>query len=89
MDSVTTASMAEQIDPGDGTAADGSTLLEEVRFSVVLYGGVSLAIYISGVCIELLNLVRSTSDVLQDDVEPGPDGGRPLDPSVATATARG
>lgn len=79
-------SPTEQIDPGDGTAAPGSTLEEEVRFSVVLYGGVSLAIYISGVCIELLNLVRSTSDVLQDGAEPAADGGRPLDPSVATAT---
>ena len=34
---------------------------EEVRFAVVLYGGVSLAIYINGVAQELLHLVRSTA----------------------------
>jgi patatin-related protein len=34
---------------------------QEVRFAVVLYGGVSLAIYINGVVQELLRLVRSTS----------------------------
>ena len=30
----------------------------EVRFGLVLYGGVSLAIYINGVVRELLNMVR-------------------------------
>jgi patatin-related protein len=40
--------------------SDHSATEQEVRFSVVLYGGVSLAIYISGVCAELLNLVRAT-----------------------------
>jgi patatin-related protein len=34
---------------------------QEVRFAIVLYGGVSLAIYINGVMQELLRLVRSTS----------------------------
>src|SRR4051812_5346484 len=34
---------------------------QEVRFAVVLYGGVSLAIYINGVVQELLRLVRSTA----------------------------
>ncbi|MEM8925499.1 MAG: patatin-like protein [Actinomycetota bacterium] len=48
----------------------GSTIEEEVRFSVVLYGGVSLAIYISGVCLELFNLVRSTTDT-DTDTEDG------------------
>ena len=33
----------------------------EVRFAVVMYGGVSLAIYIHGVTRELLSLVRSTA----------------------------
>jgi patatin-related protein len=33
----------------------------EVRFAVVMYGGVSLAIYINGVAQELLRLVRSTA----------------------------
>lgn len=34
---------------------------KEVRFAVVMYGGVSLAIYINGVAQELLRLVRSSS----------------------------
>jgi patatin-related protein len=34
---------------------------QEVRFAVVMYGGVSLAIYINGVAQELLRMVRSTS----------------------------
>src|SRR5689334_17198123 len=34
---------------------------QEVRFAVVLYGGVSLAIYINGVVQELLRMVRATS----------------------------
>jgi patatin-related protein len=33
----------------------------EVRFAVVMYGGVSLAIYINGVAQELLNMVRATA----------------------------
>jgi patatin-related protein len=33
---------------------------QEIRFAIVLYGGVSLAIYINGVVQELLRLVRST-----------------------------
>jgi predicted acylesterase/phospholipase RssA len=41
------------------TATDGYD--REVRFAVVMYGGVSLAIYINGVAQELLRLVRSTS----------------------------
>ena len=34
---------------------------KEVRFAVVMYGGVSLAIYINGVAQELYNLVRATA----------------------------
>src|SRR5207237_6478978 len=33
----------------------------EVRFAVVMYGGVSLAIYINGVAQEMLNMVRATA----------------------------
>lgn len=36
---------------------------QEVRFAVVLYGGVSLAIYINGVAQELLRMVRATADL--------------------------
>lgn len=39
----------------------------ETRISLVLYGGVSLAVYISGCCQELLSLVRATAD---DDAVP-------------------
>ena len=34
---------------------------KEIRFAVVMYGGVSLAIYINGIAQELLSLVRSTA----------------------------
>lgn len=34
---------------------------QEIRFAVVMYGGVSLAVYIHGVAQELLRLVRATS----------------------------
>ncbi len=33
----------------------------EVRFAVVIYGGVSLTIYINGIVQELLNMVLSTA----------------------------
>lgn len=38
-----------------------SEIREEIRFGVVLYGGVSLAVYINGVTQELYRLVRSTA----------------------------
>ncbi len=34
----------------------------EIRFAVVIYGGVSLTIYINGIVQEMLHLVRSTAD---------------------------
>ncbi len=34
---------------------------QEIRFAIVMYGGVSLAVYISGVAQELLHLVRATA----------------------------
>ncbi len=34
---------------------------KEVRFAVVMYGGVSLAVYMNGIAQELLRLVRSTA----------------------------
>ncbi len=36
-------------------------IVKEIRFAVVMYGGVSLAVYMNGIAQELLNLVRSTS----------------------------
>src|SRR6267378_3545057 len=34
---------------------------QEVRFAVVMYGGVSLAIYINGIAQEMLSMVRATT----------------------------
>jgi len=63
--------------------------MQEIRFAVVLYGGVSLAIYINGVVQELLRLVRSTSDIGSDQ---GSEGvyrqlGRLLDPAIPPTQA--
>src|SRR5215208_3097747 len=43
------------------TASPQHDYTQEVRFAVVMYGGVSLAIYINGIAQELLRLVRSTA----------------------------
>jgi patatin-related protein len=43
-----------------GTANDYAPL-QELRLAVVMYGGISLAIYMNGVAQELLNLVRATA----------------------------
>lgn len=40
-----------------------SSYAQEVRLAVVMYGGVSLAIYINGVSQELLRMVRSTAPI--------------------------
>src|SRR5437660_3942395 len=47
--------------PEDDPMSTGAQHDQEIRFAIVLYGGVSLAIYINGVVQELLRLVRSTS----------------------------
>lgn len=39
---------------------------EQIRFAVVMYGGVSLAIYINGVAQELLSMVRATAPQTPD-----------------------
>jgi patatin-related protein len=43
--------------------------VNEIRFAVVMYGGVSLAIYINGVTQELLDMVRATSPATADGNE--------------------
>jgi patatin-related protein len=45
-------------------------LSREVRFAVVMYGGVSLAIYINGVTQELFHMVRATAAKPEDDGTP-------------------
>lgn len=44
--------------------------VHEVRFGIVMYGGVSLAVYINGVAQELLSLVRATAPARSPDDEP-------------------
>jgi patatin-related protein len=53
----------------------------EVRFAVVMYGGVSLAIYINGVAQELLDMVRATAPLRADENE--------RQPLVASADLKG
>jgi patatin-related protein len=43
------------------TASPQTEYTQEVRFAVVMYGGVSLAIYINGIAQELLRMVRATT----------------------------
>ena len=43
---------------------------QEIRFAIVMYGGVSLAIYINGVTLEFLRLVRATAADPQDRNQP-------------------
>src|SRR5712692_8782184 len=43
---------------------------QEVRFAVVMYGGVSLAIYINGIVQELLRLVRATAPLEPTSANP-------------------
>src|ERR1051326_4238303 len=57
---------------------DGST--QEVRFAVVMYGGVSLAIYINGVAQELLRMVRATPPDVKD--------GKPLSQTELSGSER-
>lgn len=46
-------------------------LTGEVRFAVVLYGGVSLAIYMNGIAQELLRMVRGSSDLPEAALDDG------------------
>src|SRR5215213_7101353 len=48
------------------SASPNPEYTQEVRFAIVMYGGVSLAIYINGIAQELLGLVRSTSKAGRD-----------------------
>ena len=58
---------------------------QEVRFAVVMYGGVSLAIYINGVAQELLNLVRATAPA--QPMRLGPSEALLSDEEIAGTTA--
>jgi patatin-related protein len=54
--------------PDPAPPATGPT--HEVRLAVVMYGGISLAIYIHGVAQELLHVVRGTSPAPDADLTP-------------------
>lgn len=73
---------ADPVGSGEGEMAAPVTydlgVTREVRIAVVMYGGVSLAIYINGIAQELLRLVRSTAS----NYEAGKGSGR------VTATER-
>jgi patatin-related protein len=56
--------MTQTAVPGPATGSPAAPLCaytQEVRFAVVLYGGVSLAIYIDGIAEELRHLVRASA----------------------------
>lgn len=42
-------------------AYENAVVAKEIRFSIVMYGGVSLAVYMNGVTQELLHMVRATA----------------------------
>lgn len=43
-------------------SCDSKKITKEIRFAVVMYGGVSLAIYMNGIAQELLSMAKATSD---------------------------
>ena len=53
--------MAQSANPTTTNQPPAVEYKHEVRFAVVMYGGVSLAIYINGVAQEMLRWVRSTA----------------------------
>lgn len=54
------AIVAAPIESGNPGGESGTMKQIEIRLAVVLYGGVSLAVYIHGVTRELLNLIRAS-----------------------------
>lgn len=59
---VLSASIPDEIAHVHESTANNRDVEREIRFAVVIYGGVSLTIYINGVVQEMLHLVRSTAD---------------------------
>jgi len=60
--------MAQSANPTTTNQSPAVDYKEEVRFAVVMYGGVSLAIYINGVAQEMLRWVRSTAALANKNV---------------------
>jgi len=59
--------MTKTTTQGESTSSPQVDYTQEVRFAIVMYGGISLAIYINGVAQELLHLVRSTAPLVRPD----------------------
>src|SRR5215216_1146363 len=59
--------MAQSVSPATTNQSPAVDYKKEVRFAVVMYGGVSLAIYINGVAQEMLRWVRSTAKSASKD----------------------
>ena len=55
---------------GNPPSAPPLDVSQEIRFAIVMYGGVSLAIYINGVAQEFLRLVRATAAHPKDRNQP-------------------
>src|SRR6478672_12679938 len=56
--------------PGPTTRAPTVDPVQEVRFAVVIYGGVSLAVYIYGIAQEMLRMVRATAAAAPSSTAP-------------------
>jgi patatin-related protein len=57
--------------PDEQSVAHGYAPEREIRIAAVMYGGVSLCIYMYGVAQELLNLVKATAPAMPGSSEPG------------------
>ncbi len=59
-------------DPNNATESSGATPpTKELRVGLVLYGGVSLGVYINGVVTEIWNALRASRDAGLDDCKAG------------------
>src|SRR2546427_12825462 len=71
--SKTGAGTSNSQDAGGASESTSNSRIDypsETRFAVVMYGGVSLAIYINGIAQELLHMVKATAAVRDDDKNP-------------------
>src|SRR5438477_7650320 len=55
-----------KLDESQSGQPQSADYTQEIRFAVVMYGGISLAVYINGVSQELLRMVRATAQVKAD-----------------------
>ena len=56
------------------TVVEPGPIVEEVRFAVVMYGGISLCVYMNGIMQQLLHLVRATATDPATATDAAPDG---------------